>query len=438
MAETAARLASFALTARPGPEPLATMALSLFDWAACTLAGAHEPVARVLRAQAEAEGGAAQASLAGAPALRVPARAAALVNGTISHALDYDDTHFGPVSHPSVAVLPAALAVAERQGADGAAALAAGLIGAEGALRVGLWLGERHAAAGFHTTGTSGAFGATLAAGRLAGLDAERLSHALGIVATRAGGLRAQFGTMGKPLNAGLAAAAGVEAADLAAAGFVSSPAALDGPEGFLQAHAGEGDAAALTGLGARWEMTGIRHKLHACCHGLHAMLEALGGVRLDPGSIDRVTVRTHPRWRAVCAKPAPRTGLEAKFSYSLAAAMALAGRDTAALDTFSDAACTDPALVRLRDRVDVVFDAAVAPTASVVDVTAAGGRQHRLTHDLAAPLDPARVERRLRDKARALLGAERADALAAASLDSGAGRSAPDLAALAGLLRAA
>ncbi len=428
---TAVRLARFARQAAPTAEALEMMRLSLFDWAGCAIGGAAEPVAAILRAQAEAEGGAEQASLVGSPAMRVPARAAALAGGAASHALDYDDTHMGPVLHPSVTVLPAALAVAERHGSDGAETLRAALVGAEAAVRLGLWLGPAHPGAGFHPTATCGAFGATLAAGLLAGLDEERLAQALGIAATRAAGLQSVFGTMGKPLNAGSAAAIGVEAADLAAAGFVCDPAALDGPSGFGAAHGGAAREAALRGLGERWEMTQVSHKFHACCHGLHAMLEALAGLDLPGGQVDRATVRTHPRWLAVCDKRAPRTGLEAKFSYRLAAAMALSGRDTADPAAYSEAACAEPGLVALRDRVDVVGDPALSQTQAVIDVTAKGGRAHRLRHDIADPPPPDRLRARLKAKTATLAGADRAAALADAAL-----RERPDIAALAELLR--
>ena len=427
----AVRLAAFAAAAAPPEAVRETLRLSLLDWAACVRAGAAEPAAAVLRAQAEAEGGAAQSSLAGSPALRVPARAAALANGAASHALDYDDTHLGPILHPSVAVLPAALAVAERQGAGGAELLHAALAGAEAAVRVGLWLGPSHPAAGFHPTATAGTFGATVAAGLLAGLDAERLATALGIAATRAAGLQAVFGTMAKPLNAGAAAATGVEAADLAAAGLTCDPAALDGPSGFGPAHAGAARAAAFEGLGAHWEMARVTHKFHACCHGLHAVLEALGGLDLPGDQLDRATIRTHPRWLSVCAIAAPRTGLEAKFSYRLTAAMALAGRDTGARETFSDAACADPELLALRDRIDVLGDRGLSETEAVVDVTAKGGRAHRLHHDIAVPLPPHRLRARLAAKAHRLAGAEAGAALCEAALAE-----APDIARLAELVR--
>jgi 2-methylcitrate dehydratase PrpD len=388
------------------------MRLSLLDWAAVGLAGAGEPVAALLRAQAEEEGGAAQATLLGGAA-RVPARMAALVNGATAHALDYDDTHFAHIGHPSVAVVPAALAVAERTGATGRDFQAACLLGAEASIRVGVWLGRAHYQAGFHQTGTAGAFGATVAAAHLLGLDRARAAMALGLVATRASGLKAQFGTMGKPLNAGIAAQNGVEAALLAGRGLVSAPAAVDGPQGFGPTHHGADDRAAFDGLGTRWRVTAVQHKFHACCHGLHAALEALAGLEATPATVERVRVHTHPRWLGVCNIEAPRTGLEAKFSYRMALAMALCGRDTGRLDSFSDAICADAAVEAMRQRIDVGAEDTLGEMEARLVVTLAGGEQRTLCHDLDADPGLAVRRRKVRAKADSLIGPDRAARIA-------------------------
>ncbi len=191
--------ADFSVAPVRGDAALSMMRLSLFDWAACGIAGRDEPVVRIVRHMVLAEGGAGEAGLIGGGA--APARGAALANGTASHALDYDDTHFGHIGHPSVAVIPAALAIAQKTGADGARFVQACLVGAELSVRVGMWLGRAHYQLGFHQTGSAGAFGATAAAGRLLGLDAGAMAHALGLCTTRASGLKSQFGTMGKPYN---------------------------------------------------------------------------------------------------------------------------------------------------------------------------------------------------------------------------------------------
>lgn len=407
----AERLAAFALSGTPPTHGArAMLRLSLLDWAACGLAGRDEPVARILAGEARSEGGVPQSGLIGGG--RVPARAAALVNGAMSHALDYDDTHFAHIGHPSVAVIPAALAVAEGEGAEMADFAAAALVGVEASVRVGLWLGRGHYQAGFHQTATAGAFGAVLACARLLQLDFGQTCHALGLTATRAAGLKSQFGTMGKPLNAGLAAETGVMCALWAARGMVSNPAALDGPQGFGPTHHGAGDLSPLEDLGASWLFERVSHKFHACCHGLHAMLEALAGVDVDHHAVDAVEVRTHPRWLSVCNQPEPQTGLEAKFSYRLTAAMALCGVDTAAIPSFSEQTARDPRLVRLRDRVTVVSDSALSETEAQVEITLADGQRIAVHHDLSAPIPLDQCADRLRHKAESLLGGDRARAL--------------------------
>jgi 2-methylcitrate dehydratase PrpD len=387
------RLAAFAIATNGADLPASAVAfarLSLLDWSAVALAGIGEPVSVIVREMVARDGGAADATVLGLNA-RLPARAAALANGATSHALDYDDTHFGHIGHPSVAVLPAALAVAEREGTSGAELVAAFLVGVETACRVGALLGPGHYRHGFHQTATSGSFGAAAACARLLGLDVDATCHALGLVATRASGLKSQFGTMGKPFHAGMAAANGVEAADLAALGFVSRPDGLECEQGFTTTHAGAPDAVddALAGLGEAYLFEAVQYKLHACCHGTHAALEALTTLRREhaiaPDAVAAVTLTVNPTWLRVCDLPTPATGLEAKFSYRLTAAMALAGVDTAALASFSDAACRDPRLVPLRDRVEVVADAALPDTAARVVVALDDGHRLEATHDLEA-----------------------------------------------------
>jgi 2-methylcitrate dehydratase PrpD len=376
-------------------EARAVTALSALDWMACGLAGLSEPVTQITRALIENESGAEQATLFGGG--KAPMRGTALVNGAASHALDYDDTHFAHIGHPSVAVFPAALAVGEHVGATLPQILSAARYGAEASIRVGLRLGRGHYQTGFHQTATAGAFGACLAATRLMGLESARTDHALGLLTTRASGLKSQFGTMGKPFNAGIAAANGVEAAWLASRGFVSDPQAFDGPNGFLGTHHCDGDETQPDGA-----------LLATLSHGLHATLEALAMLpRLAPGQITAVTVTTHPRWLTVCHLPAPATGLEAKFSYRMVCALALLGHDTAALDTYRDALCQDPEIIALRKRVSVSGDDSLTETEAVVSIDAGGTFEAHF--DLAAPMPLDLRATRLHQKAAALLGAERA-----------------------------
>ena len=381
--------------------------MSLFDWLTVSRAGSDQPLARIIRDLVAAEGGQPAATVVGL-APRVPARAAALANGTISHALDYDDTHFAHVGHPSVAVMPAALAVGEEGDRSASAVLDAFLLGAEASIRVGIVLGRQHYERGFHQTATAGAFGASLAAARLMELSRDETRNALSLVSTRASGLKSQFGSMGKPYNAGLAASNGVEAAALAKRGFVSCDDGVGGPQGFIDAHVDE------VFEPEAWSQDlflfeNVKHKLHACCHGLHATLEALRELRrrsaLDPERVAQLSVCVNPRWLRVCDIKAPRTGLEAKFSYTMTSAMTLFGVDTAAEHVYTDALCRDPRLVAFGKLVDVRADPGLSDTAARVWVDLTDGSKLEGTHDLAAPLPLAALERGLRAKARALLG---------------------------------
>jgi len=384
--------------------------LSMLDWMAVGRAGADEPVAQVLRKLALEEDGAGQAHLFGSPTL-VPARMAALVNGTTSHALDYDDTHFAHIGHPSAAVVPAALATGELHDLALVEVSEAALMGMELSIRVGLWLGRSHYQTGYHQTATAGAFGAGAAAGRLAGLDERQMAHVFGLVATKAAGLKVQFGTMGKPYNAGLAASAGVEAVALVARGFEANPDALEGEFGFGATHHGEGNVeAALAGLGVGWMFEEVSHKFHACCHGLHAALEAARDLDIAAPEIAEMTVTTNPRWMSVCNQSAPETGLGAKFSYKTVLAMHALGHDTGRLDSYSTAICADPRLVALRGQIRVQPDETMPETAAALELLRRDGARLDARHDLLAPMTLATREERVRAKAAGLIGADLAD----------------------------
>jgi 2-methylcitrate dehydratase PrpD len=403
----AATLTRFIAGAEPTDDVRAVMRQSLYDWMACGIAGASEPVATIIRAQVLADGGNPVARLFGGG--EVPARAAALANGTISHALDYDDTHFAHIGHPSAAVFPAVFAANHVAVAD---ALDSALIGAEVSVRIGLWLGRSHYQAGFHQTATAGAFGATAAVARRRGLTDIQIAQALGIASSRAAGLKSQFGTMGKPLNAGLAAECGVIAADLAARGFISNQDALDGPQGFGPTHSGEGDKTTFDTLGETWLMESVSHKLHACCHGLHAMIEALGTIDLSGEDVVEISITTHPRWLSVCNIADPKTGLEAKFSYRQTAAMVLSGLDTAVIGNFSRETVADPGLEALRQRVSVHPDNTLAETEAKVSLTTASGNVLTAHHNLNTPIPLDEKWQKLRRKGQALVGEDIEDLL--------------------------
>lgn len=389
------------------PDAAAMMRLSLFDWAACGIAGAAEPDFNGFVAT-QVAGGQGQCTVLGG-GLAAPATAA-LINGTLSHALDYDDTHFAHIGHPSVAVIPAVLSLAEQTGRDLETLTEAAAIGVEASIAVGLWLGRDHYQIGYHQTATAGAFGATLAASRVLGLTPDQMRHALGLGASMASGIKAQFGTMAKPLNAGLAARTGVEAALWAQSGMTAAQDGLAGALGFGATHHG---ADAKVDLPVDpWRILGISHKFHACCHGLHAMLEALRGSGLQADDIAALQIRTHPRWMSVCNIPDPDTGLAAKFSYAQTAAMMLTGHDTGAIASYCDAITRDPVITTLRGRIAVSADDSLSETECSLSATLKEGGTRQVHHDLMAPMSFDMRTSKLRAKAAALLGQGRADDL--------------------------
>lgn len=390
--------------ARCPTEALALARVSLADWLVCGIAGASEPVAGKMHAFAAAEGETdAGASLFGGS--YAPARTAAMVNGTISHALDYDDTHFDHVGHLSVGIYPAALAMAEAHDASADDLCAAFLIGAESAIRIGRVLGAAHYNRGFHQTATAGAFGATIAAARLAGLNETQTRAALSLCATRASGLKSQFGTMGKPLNAGIAASNGVESAQLAGLGLSSADNGIFGPQGFVETHA-DSPEPFLPGV-SHMRFMDNRYKFHACCHGLHAMIEGLrpiaAGIALE--DIEKLQVRTNPRWLRVCDLKAPRTGLEVKFSYAWLAGMVLSGLKTGERGLYTDALAGDPDLIAFAKKVEVVGDDGLSDQQGAGTLILRDGTTRSYTHDLAAPVPPAELMTRVAEKAETVLG---------------------------------
>lgn len=403
----------------------------VLDWFGVTIAAQDEPLVRILTEDTLQDGGHQAATQVGRP-LKVSTRQAALVNGAASHALDYDDVNYAMGGHPTVAVLPGLLALAETRKASGGALLAAFVAGYEVAGMVGLLVAPGHYARGFHATATVGSFGAAAACAHLIGLDIEATQRAFGIAGTQAAGLKAQFGTMCKPLHAGKAAENGLLASRLAARGFTSRTDILECAQGFAATQSPDFDAeAALRRPAGGFHVRDNLFKFNAACFGTHGTIEALRRLRADndiaADSIAAVHLNVEPGADRMCNIRTPATGLEAKFSLRFNAALSLLGRDTAAPETYSDAAAADPALVSLRDRV-VVHPMQPGWSHSLTEcvVELNDGRRLSARHDVGIPMaDIAEQGRRVRDKFMSLagprLGEARAQRLAEAveSLDA-------------------
>jgi 2-methylcitrate dehydratase PrpD len=373
------------------PEPVRALARQcVLDYFGCALAGADDPLVAILLDELAEAAGDTQASVIGHP-LGLPVLSAALVNGAAGHALDYDDVNLAMPGHPSVAILPALLALAEQRGSTGKEVIAAFVAGYETACRIGVTLRPGHYNLGFHATGTVGCFGAAAACARLLGLDAAATAQALGIAGTQAAGLKSQFGTMCKPFHAGKAAQNGLLAARLAARGFSSRPDLVECEQGFALTHGPDfRPEKALAEPKGGFHILANLFKYHAACYMTHAPIECGRQLReqygLTPGDIGAMTLAVHAGSERICNIPAPTDGLEAKFSLRQTVAMALSGVDTASLGAYSAATATDPALVALRERLALDFRPDCADAGAELTVTHRDGRVLRATHDAGIP----------------------------------------------------
>lgn len=347
-----------------------------------------------------AQGGTPEAHVVGHPTA-VPAAQAALANGVLAHSLDFDDTHLPSVLHPSAAVIPAALAVAEAVGADGNVLVDAVAVGLEVTVRLGM-AGYDEALGnsvffehGQHATSICGAMGGAVAAGMLLGLTRDQLVDVLGVTASMASGIIEGNRTGGtvKRMHCGWAAHAAVMAAQLVQRGYTGPPTVLEGRFGFFEAFLrGEANQDAVTdGLGASWAVPDIFFKPYPANHFTHTAVDAGLALRARGVSPEDITeihlgvpsavVRTIGEPLAV--KRAPESGYQAQFSGPYAVVSGLLGGGgglAMGLRDYSDELAQDPKRRSLMALVTVEGDAtcdAVFPHEfpSVVTVTLRDGR---------------------------------------------------------------
>ncbi len=409
------------------PDDVATVAQHcILDWFGCAIAGSREPLSAILRDEFASDVGAC--SLVGT-SQRTDVLRAAMVNGAAGHALDFDDTSMVMGGHATVPLLPAVLAVAEELDRPGADVITAYVVGMEIQSRIGTSIGPEHYNKGWHTTPTIGVFGAAAAASWLLGLDAAAFGTAMGIAASNASGLKANFGTMTKPLHPGQAAERGVLAARLAARGFTANSAALDGNQGFAQA-AGSGslDEERMQRWSTSWATPRTLFKFHAACHLTHAGIEAtrsLLDAGLVPDDIESITLTVQPSILDVCGIVEPKTGLEAKFSLRGTQALLIDGVDTAAIGTYTDGPINRPSVRAAMAKVRIETDASLTNMVTKVDVESRSGHHHA-TIDVNRPSDDLedqgmKLRRKFEALTRPILGDESTERLGEqlADLDS-------------------
>jgi 2-methylcitrate dehydratase PrpD len=339
-------------------EALKIAQMGITDFVGVTFPGSLEPHSEIVRGYVRKMGGVAESSIIGSN-LKTSPYLAALANGTMGHALDYDD--MGGFGHPSVVLAPAVLAIGESIGASGKDILAAYVIGFEVAalLHGTLWT---HYLRGWHGTDNFGSLGAGAAVARLLRLNVHQVRMVLGIAASLAGGLRQNFGTMTKPLHAGQAAANGIQAALLAQAGLTADDSIIEAPLGFAKVfgHDQEVDwEKASEGLGKTFNITalstnGIAIKPYPSCGCTHAGIDAALSLkeryRLKSEDIAEVEMGTSPYEGQVLIHHRPKSGLEGKFSLEYTVARALHSGEVK-LKHFTDEGVDEPAIKKLIER---------------------------------------------------------------------------------------
>ena len=391
------------------------MNICLADWVSVAIAGQNEEISKIVLKMALENGGRKDSFTFGSKNY-LPSSLAALVNGTISHSLDFDDTNFEYLGHPSVVVIPSTLAIADKLNISFEIFVEAAIIGMEISTRVGKWLGRNHYRSGFHITSTAGVFGATVSSARLLNLSLEKTINAIGIASSRASGIKAQFGTMGKPYHAGMAASAGVESALLAKNGFQSSEKAIDGFQGFGDTHMSEFNNNAFNSLGNNFIFEKLNHKFHACCHGTHASIEALILLRdkyfLLPCHIKKIDVFVHPQYLNICNITNPKTPLEAKFSYKMLLSMVMNKINTSLIESFSNKLFINLNITSLMDLITIKPLEKISELSSKIDVTLKSEKILTENYNLSNLTNPIEREKKMITKTSYLLGEEKSISL--------------------------
>jgi 2-methylcitrate dehydratase PrpD len=392
---------------------------AVIDWFAALLAGGREPPATLLVRALGDEIGHGRAVLYPSGRRATPL-AAALINGTASHTVEFDDIFRDAIYHPGAPTIAAALAVAQARGTTGDAFLRAVIVGYEVSTRIGVAVQPSHYKY-WHTTGTIGCFGAAAAAASVLALDKDRIAHALATAATFASGLQQAFRSesMSKPLHAGHAAQIGVLAALGAQRGITGALDVLDGPAGFGAAMSDAANwPAALDGLGRRYNIAAMTFKNHGCCGHSFAAIDAVLALRAKHGfkseDVARVMVKTYKSALDVTGSYRVRTAFEGKFSLPFVVATALI-HGSVRLDAFSAKRLKDKNIRALMRRVELAVDPEIDAAfpqrrAALVEIETNDGR--RLRHfqptrkgDPDAPLSDAELEAKFLELAAPTIG---------------------------------
>jgi 2-methylcitrate dehydratase PrpD len=368
------------------------------DCIGVALAGSGEPGPRTLRQTLSETDGQGEFGIIGSQR-KSSLTGAAMANGCAAHALDFDDLHHPWYGHPSAVLVPVLLSVGAQAHSTGREAMAGYTAGLTAGHALAEVVNLEHYRRGWHATATIGTIAAACAAASLIGLGEDAVRHALGIAASQAGGLRANFGTMTKPLHAGLAARNGILAAKLAGSGFEASPNALDSERGFVEIFSGAATSAEVSRFLVdpyRAAYAGLATKLYPACGATHPAITAaleLGERHSGlAGRVREITCRANPLVNSILVYPRPRTGAEAKFSLEYSIAVSLLDGQ-AGLEQFSDERVARDDVQDLLRRIRVLLDPDIDPPGEfgvALHVITDQGKQYR--HHV--PLPPGKHDR--------------------------------------------
>src|SRR6266853_3071517 len=353
------------------PEVIELGKKSILDGLGLALAGSMARTGTICRQYLESLGLCdGKATIVGS-AWKTSPRFAAFVNAVSIHADDFDDTQlavakdrvYGLLVHPTVPVLPALLALAERGGVSGKQLTLAYHLGVEVECKIAEAISPRHYQDGFHSTGTCGPFGSAAASAKLLRFDVSKTLNVFGLAASQSGGLRENFGTMTKPFQAGRAAECGLESAELVALGWSAAEQILEADRGFFHAFGGSYDPAAIMGrLGKPWTFVspGISLKPYPSGSLAHpAMTELVRLIEannIQAAQVEKVDVGANHNMTTTLLHHQPKTGLEAKFSMEFCMAILLL-EHKAGLVQFSDKVVQRPDVQEMIRKINFYVD---------------------------------------------------------------------------------
>ena len=396
----------------------------ILDALGAAFLGSLYPWGKIIAEYAAREGGKPESIIAGR-GIKVSAGHAALANGTMAHGFEVDDVYIPAIHHPGSVVVPAALSVAERQGATGQEFLSAVVAGYEIMNRIGEAATESHLLRGFFPTGTNGVFGAAAAAGNLLRLNEEQMTDALGIAGSQSSGMfeGIKEGRMTKRFGAGRAAQSGVMAADLAKLGFTGSTTVLEGEWGYLRAYSDRADLSCLTEkLGERFTIAETTFKPYPCCKGMHAAVDGALDLNreyhFDSQEVESIVIGAYEKMVRMHDIYEPATPMAAQFSLPYVVSVSfLKGKP--GVEDFTPEKIRDPKILAFAQFVKIVVDPEVASyfpahEPSKVTVKLKGGRSFSkiILHSKGTPQNPMgteELEEKFRDFASRVISGEQA-----------------------------